>query len=443
VCVGTDHYPGFPIRTGESCAAVQCEKDHASGESPIQKKNCATEGPRCAKASKATSLQFLEAICLLVVCLLAAGVLTAGILALNKRILGEGTSDVVQYWAAGHLLMTGGNPYDAQSVFQLEKSIAAGASSPQISFSPPPIFMLAAPIGLFSFKTGAVLWLVLSAACLALAVQLLWVMYGRRLGGLHLLCLCYAPALACFMAGQIGTFLLLVIVLYFYLQDRWPILAGIALSACALKPHLFVPFGLVLIAYEINEKRYRVFLGMGVGLLALATWPLLLDHQIWQRYALMISTSTPAELPVPSLSRIFRSAVYPQATWIQFLPTFAASAWALFYFWHERKRWRFLEHGPLLLLVSVACAPYAFFTDEAILLPVVLIGLYRAVDSGRSLLPFALIAGTMLVELLRGIWIISPYFVWTSPALLVWYLYSSSGKLEGIRSCNDISQSSA
>jgi hypothetical protein len=410
---------------------------------PNQKTDEAGVALQSVKAAKATPLQFVEAICLLFVCLLAAGVLTASILALDKRIRGQGTSDFVQYWAAGHLLTHGGNPYDAPTVFQLERSVAEGASTPQITFSPPPIFVLAAPIGLFDIKTGAVLWLVLLAACLALADHLLWIVYGRRSGGLHLLCLCYAPALACFMAGQIGTFLLLMIALYLYLQDRWPILAGVALAGCIFKPHLFIPFGAILLTSEISAKRYRTFLGIGAGLLTLVTLPILLDHHVWSQYAGMISTATPAELPVPTLSRTFRLAVYPHERWVQMVPSIAACAWALWYFWHLRKSWSWPEHGPLLLLVSVACAPYAWFTDEAILLPAVLIGLYRAVDSGRTLLPFALIAGVMLGELLRGVWMTSPYFLWTTPACLAWYLYASRQRAKQAYPRNNVFQSSA
>jgi hypothetical protein len=440
--LGSGRHSGFPNWTVDMLHRGTMRERSGIREPPIQKNDDATSGPQSVNASKATRLQLVEAICLLFVCLLAVGVLTASILALNKRIRGEGTSDFVQYWATGHLLVHGRNPYEAQSILQLERSVAEGATTPQISFSPPPIFALAAPIGLFDFRTGAVLWMIFLAACLAMAVHLLWIVYGRRLGGLHLLCLCYAPALACFMAGQIGTFLLLAIALYFYLQDRWPFLAGMALAACALKPHLFVPFGIVLIASEILAKRNRVFLGMGAGLLALASWPMLLNHQIWRQYVRMISSARPVDLPVPSLSRTFRLAVYPHSTWVQFLPTFAACAWALLYFWYLRKHWRIPEHGPILLLVSVACAPYAWFTDEAILLPIVLIGLYRAVDSGRTLLPFALIAGFMLGELLRGVWITSPYLMWTPPAWLAWYLYSSRRKFNRVCPRNNVLQSS-
>ena len=41
----------------------------------------------------------------------------------------------------------------------------------------------------------------------------------------------------------------------------------------------------------------------------------------------------------------------------------------------------------LLLLVSVMCRPYGWFFDETVLLPAVMTGVFRAKESGRSLIP--------------------------------------------------------
>ena len=61
-------------------------------------------------------------------------------------------------------------------------------------------------------------------------------------------------------------------------------------------------------------------------------------------------------------------------------------------------------------------------------IPAILTGLYRTEDMGRSLLPFGLIAGTALAEMLAGKWMTTPYYVWTVPVWLAWYLYATHGK---------------
>jgi hypothetical protein len=93
--------------------------------------------------------------------------------------------------------------------------------------------------------------------------------------------------------------------------------------------------------------------------------------------------------------------------------------------------WDWGHHGLLVLLVSVACAPYAWFTDEAVLLPAVLAGLYAATELRRSLLPLALFGGVALIEVLRAVPLTSPYYLWTPLAWLAWYLYATRSGVSG------------
>src|SRR5207245_5249593 len=80
----------------------------------------------------------------------------------------------------------------------------------------------------------------------------------RKNDGLHLLGYCFPPALACLLGGQMATFMLLGLVLFLYFHQRRPYLAGSALLLCALKPHLFIPFGVVLFLWIIYRKQYRI-----------------------------------------------------------------------------------------------------------------------------------------------------------------------------------------
>jgi hypothetical protein len=375
-------------------------------------------------------LRIATAICLLVVCLMAAMVFTVSILAVNRGIAGTGTTDFVEYWSAGQLLMRGADPYDPAATLQLERSAGRSTDQPEVTFSPPAIFLLVAPLGLVGAKTGAVLWMIALIASFAVSIRLLWILQGRRPGQLHLLCYCFAPALTCLMAGQIGIFLLLGLVLFLYLHTRRPFLAGAALAVCFVKPHLFLLFGTVLVLWAIHRRQYKVLAGIGIGLLAACAIAFCFDPHAWPQYERMITIARPTEPLVPTLSRMFRYFVDRDAVWLQFLPAAAGCGWAIWYFWRQRNCWNWMEQGLLLLLVSVACAPYAWITDESVLLPAILAALYQAEDSGRSLLPYGLITGAVLAELLRGIWMTTPYFVWTAPAWLAWYLYATHGKSE-------------
>ena len=85
-----------------------------------------------------------------------------------------------------------------------------------------------------------------------------------------------------------------------------------------------------------------------------------------------------------------------------------------------------MQHGMLVLIVGVLCAPYAWVTDETVLLPAVLLGVYCARATGRSLIPIALITAIALVELYANIRITSWYYVWTTPAWLAWFVYATN-----------------
>jgi hypothetical protein len=142
----------------------------------------------------------------------------------------------------------------------------------------------------------------------------------------------------------------------------------------------------------------------------------------------MMRTTGVLDIWVTTLSATFRYLVNRNALWVQFIPEAAGCLWALWYFCTRRARWDWMDQGLLVLLVSAVCTPYGWFTDEAMLLPAVLVGIYRAVASGRSLLLFGLFAGAAMMEVFAEIPITSAYYLWTIPAWIAWYLYATGNK---------------
>jgi hypothetical protein len=230
------------------------------------------------------------------------------------------------------------------------------------------------------------------------------------------------------MAGQLGIFLLLGVVLFLYFHQSRPALAGAALLLCALKPHVFIPFAVVLLIWVVSRKAYRILAGFSAALLASCALSFWLDAQAWPQFSHMMQTGGALTEPVPTLGVTFRFLVNRDAVWLEFLPAAAGCVWAIWYFWTRRNRWSWTDQGLLLLLVSAMCTPYGWFTDEAMLLPAVLAGVYRAVSTRRSLLPLALIAGVALIELAAFVPITSRYYLWSTPAWLGWYLYATGSK---------------
>ncbi|HLW54834.1 MAG TPA: glycosyltransferase family 87 protein, partial [Candidatus Angelobacter sp.] len=335
----------------------------------------------------------------LVRALIAAALFAAGISILSLVIAGSenaGNKDFISYWAAGQLLIRHSNPYDAAAVFQLEKSAGFHESTPLIMRNPPFALVLALPLGLVSAKLGAVLWSVLLVAAIMASVRLLWSIHGRPLDRLHLFGYIFAPTVACLPLGQTSVFALLGVVLFLHFHQTRPFAAGACLALVAIKPHLFLAFGLVLLLWVFYRRVYSVLLGP-VAVIVCALIPLMyFDPSVFSHYLPVLTQASAESRVIPSLSAVVRVAINPGAAWPQFVPVICGCLWAARYFSRHASEWNWNTHGSNLLLVSVWVAPYTWFTDEVVVLPAILQGIYTSARRGRSLISFGIIDGIAL-----------------------------------------------
>jgi hypothetical protein len=335
--------------------------------------------------------------------------------------------DFISYWAAGQQLVRGQSPYDFQAVKALEVAAGRDPADPMFMMrNPPDALFLALPLGFTEPKTGLILWLFVLLGVLLAVSFMIWRLNGSPDSRIHLLGFAFAPALTCLMSGQLGIVLLLGVVLFLYLCRDRPYLAGASLLFCAVKPHLFGPFGAVLlVSCAVSKKSRRVIVGFGVAMAASCALAYVLDPHAWSQYSQMMHAGGALSEPIPALSPTLRLLIAPHAIWLQFVPEVAACAWAVWYFWSRRSSWDWMDHGLVVLLVGVMCAPYGWFTDESLVLPAVLTGLYRGLASRRPVWPIALIAGAALAELMMNMPIRTRFYLWTTPMWLCWYLYAT------------------
>ena len=356
--------------------------------------------------------------------------LGAGIIALAMTSNSAADRDFLAYWAAGQQLAHHANPYDSVEVLRIEHAAGYRGDHPLVMRNPPTALFLAFPLGFVSARTGAILWSLVLIAVLMGSVRLLWIMQGRPADRLHLISYVFPPAMACLLAGQVGILLLFGAVLFLYLLPSRPYLAGSGLLLCLMKPHLFLPLGAALLGWMVMRRAHKVAIGFAIALGAALAVAFMLDPRVWGDYWQLGRTAGIENEFVPVLSTVVRIALDRHAAWLQFIPALFGCLWALHYFWVRRERWSWSEHGPLLILVSMMVAPYAWFTDETVLLPAILFGLYRASDAGRSLLPFGCIAGVALMEVIAGVPLNSGFYLWTAPAWLLWYLSLPSERID-------------
>ncbi len=209
-------------------------------------------------------------------------------------------------------------------------------------------------------------------------------MQGRPASRIHWLAVSFAPALICLFIGQTALFSLLGLTLFLRLYRERPFLAGLALWLCALKPHLFLPFWVVLLVWVVLSRSYKIVAGAAVALAASSTLAYLIDPTAWRDYAQMMQAPGIAKEFIPCLSDAMRLWLSPQTIWLQYLPAVLACIWALVYFWRRRNAWDWMRDGSLLMLVSILAAPYCWLYDQAVLIPALLQGAY--ITRSRSLL---------------------------------------------------------
>jgi hypothetical protein len=332
--------------------------------------------------------------------------------------------DFVVYWATGQQLAHHSNPYDARLMGQMER--AGGFDRPGSFYArnPPWSLPLMLPLGFVGARVAALPWSLLLIGLLLLSVQMLWRMFGRPGSHLEWLGYCFPPALQCVIMGQTSLFLLMGLVLFLRLYRTRPFWAGAGLWLCTLKPHLFVPFGLVLLLWMVVSRSWRVLLGAAAAMTVSCGAIQIIDPAVWSQYAHWAGTSGISHEAIPTLGVALRNAINPAANWLIFLPCGIGSIWALGYCWTRRRDWDWIEHGNVVMLVSVLVAPYCWVLDQSILLPAILYGAFRT----RSRSALAALGAIFLVLELQPLCfsagLNSPWYLWVAPAWMAWYLFA-------------------
>jgi hypothetical protein len=226
-----------------------------------------------------------------------------------------------------------------------------------------------------------------------------------------------------------GIFILFGVVLFLRFREDAPFLAGFGLIVFALKPHLLVPFGIAVLLWAVRTRSYRLLSGLAITLFASCALSLWLDPHVWSDYATMMRGEDIQNEFIPTLSLMFRIAIHTSYIWLQFVPVVLGTIWGAYFYWKNRNQWDWRIHGQRVLLVSVLVAPYAWVTDEAVLLPAILGSLYFAESRKISLAPYLILSVVAMIEIMCDVKMNSGGFVWTAIAWLGWYSYVYATKV--------------
>lgn len=385
-----------------------------------------------AKGSAPKALQTLFEFLVIAFCTLSFAFTTAGILYSLLAKNAAGQRDFVEYWAAGQQLAHHSNPYDSDGLLRVERTAGFPSDQPaMIMANAPVVLAFVAPLGYLSPLPAELLWCSLLLAGLIASVWAIRRLHGRPATTLDLLAYFFAPALCCLLTGQMSMLVLVGLAFFLLWNSSHPILAGCALALFMLKPHLLLPFGAVLLIWAVQTRRYRLLAGAVLTLMVATGAGFALDPHAIADYRHMMALARVDKIPMPCLSSALRRAVAPNAMWLQYLPAALSCIWAVVYYRRHRSHWDWASHGSLLALVSLAVAPYSWFTDQVIVVPALLHPLYTT--RSRTLVAVLALASAIVQLSIFGggtRMLHSPWLLITAPFWLAWYLLATRAEQE-------------
>ena len=302
-------------------------------------------------------------------------------------------------------------------------------------WNPPWTLPLALPLGAMHWRIGQLLWFAANFAATAGSALLLWRSFGGprdRAGVALALALGFAPTLFLLLLGQISGFLLLGLAGFLWAaRCRRFALAGCLAALTAIKPHLFVPFALLLGLEAIHKSRYRRTVLAGALILALfAAIPLAWNREVWGQYLEATgageasSHSTVREWVHPTLGYAIRQALPGAPFRAMFLPLALLLPLVAVYWYRRRQTWDWTVELPRVVLASILVAPYGAwgFDLVVLLVPVVQAAVWLRPHRAlvvRFAVAFAALNLLALLTLARENSMTNPWF---APAVAVGYL---------------------
>lgn len=343
--------------------------------------------------------------------------------------------DTQWFWASGRLLTHRANPYDREAVRQMELALGLPVKGPDVPMlrNPPTALFLMVPMGLLGPRPAILAWSLLLALCLAVSVLAVRAMmedhYER---GYLLLAWFFPPALLCIEVGQTGLLTLAGLALFLRFHKSRPLWAGAALSLCAIKPHLLLPFGVVLLAWVLTRKKWGILCGAVLALTTESMIAMAFDHAVWRHYLAAMRTERIVDEFVPTFGVALRFLVSRTTMWVEFIPAALGCVWAVWYYQRNRDRWDWTTHGSVLTLMSLMVAPYAWLTDQVLAIPAILFALTgsRRPARGSVTLLMAILALTAAQMMSKATTLYFKPDMALGLVWLAWYLYATSGNRE-------------
>lgn len=320
---------------------------------------------------------------------------------------------------------------------QLEVQRQAGLNIdlPTMFYLPPWVFPYILPFSVVSFPAGQILWLLINICILLVSIRTIWQIYGgsnKKIWLAWVVGFVFAPTfVALGLTGQISPFILAGVTgfLYFVNKPKTEWIAGMFASMLMIKPQVTYLLLLALIIGSIEQKRWRMLLGFFIVLSIEISMTIVIDPGIFAQYFHLIMTGLPNELASPTIGSVLRVVFGSQHIWLQYISVVPGLFWLLMY-WKRAKNYDWRINTPIILLISIVTAVYAWTYDQIILLVAVIYSISELIRSKKKQAKWYLLVFFCinLIAWIFRVFLYDFWFFWLAPSLLIWYWVAQDNK---------------
>lgn len=376
----------------------------------------------------------ISTVVMFVILIVAFGLLAFALQSFTSHLLLS--YDFIAYYTSAQLFLAKSNPYDKQLLLALQLALdQKGPALPAQMWYPPWFFPLTSWVFLFDLPTSAAVWFLINILLILASVCVLWktlpgdkAITARFLLG----AICFYPILPALLWGQIGPLLTVGVSGFLWAAERRKdFLAGLCLVPLSLKPHLFIPFSLVVLWWIWKEKRFRPLVTLVGSVMILTIICELWVPNITSNW-LSTSGTPPSLLQTATLAGFFRAMEYhylgDAPEWPLIFSPLLGALGTLFYLKNPATEKNLTFLTPSILCLSLAFAPYAHTHDQVILLVVHVILLrllaFAPLAQGVGKTYYFFILGTQAVPLFFRIigMTSSPFYFWFPLLMLLLWL---------------------
>jgi hypothetical protein len=339
--------------------------------------------------------------------------------------------DFVIFWASGHVLASGGNPYDGAELLAAERMAHWTEPTAYRMWNPPWILPLLVPTGPPALPAGAGRMVPSPASHDRRRCGHLVAPFGgtqTRRGMAWLLPFALAPTPIAWRTGQVTPMVLFGLAAFAAaIRRERDLAAGAALALVAIKPHLVFLLWPALAVWVVLRRRWHVALGFALAIVALTAAATVLRPHIVEEFVASLGTAPPHH-PTSTIGTVLRLASQrflggDHFALVAVAPT-AGVLWLIYAWYRRHASWCWVDELPVMVLVCLVLAPFAWLYDEVLaVLPLLQVAVLADRTAQRP--PRSALVGLLVFDvcvLAMNLARVNPFwYVWTPGALLGLY----------------------